>query len=122
MLTICKIFRFEAAHYLPGHKGACARLHGHSYLLQVEVEGKGIDIEEISNPEKSMIIDFSDLKNVVTKEILQQFDHSNLNDYFDMPTAEAMVLDIVGKLTFVFPGLCRVRLYETPDSYAEWKK
>jgi len=30
---------FEAAHRLPKHPGMCARLHGHSYKVEVEVDG-----------------------------------------------------------------------------------
>ena len=36
---IRKRFRFEAAHTLPFHPGKCARMHGHSYRLEVAVSG-----------------------------------------------------------------------------------
>ena len=39
MITITKIFRFEAAHAIHGYPGACANLHGHSYELHVRVAG-----------------------------------------------------------------------------------
>ena len=38
-LQIRKHFRFEAAHALPFHPGKCARMHGHSYRLEVAVRG-----------------------------------------------------------------------------------
>src|SRR5260370_40846854 len=39
MALITKIFRFEAAHNLPGHRGKCAHLHGHSYRLEATLRG-----------------------------------------------------------------------------------
>ncbi len=36
---LTKTFHFEAAHHLPGHRGKCARLHGHSYRLEVTLRG-----------------------------------------------------------------------------------
>lgn len=38
-VSVTKCFGFEAAHHLPDYKGACNRLHGHSYKLQVTVSG-----------------------------------------------------------------------------------
>src|SRR4051812_2257031 len=49
-------YRFEAAHFLPkvppGHK--CARMHGHSYSIDVAIEGE-ID------PERGWVMDFADI-------------------------------------------------------------
>ena len=37
--TITVSATFAAAHRLPEHEGKCARLHGHTYGLEVTVEG-----------------------------------------------------------------------------------
>jgi len=125
-ITVVKEFSFEAAHYLPGYNGPCARLHGHSYRLFIGITGK-------VDPVTGMVIDFSILKRGVTDSIISQLDHSSLNDVdipgfpTAMPTAENMVEWIVdvlhGKSQFycrMFYWLSFVRLYETPTSYAEW--
>ena len=39
-MRIGKLFKFEAAHRLPNHPGKCKNLHGHSYKLEVVVNGE----------------------------------------------------------------------------------
>ena len=120
MLTVTKIFHFEAAHSLPDYKGACHNLHGHSYKLEVTVGGR----VQASGEKKGMIIDFKDLKSIVYKFILNKLDHTNLNEMFDNPTAEDMVRYIGNVLYPVFKNesleLVKIRLWETNDSYAEY--
>lgn len=120
MLSITKIFEFEAAHYLPEHKGKCKNVHGHSYKLEVEVSyGKG---NAVNN--EHMVMDFGDLKNMVKILIDSLLDHSMLNDTFTVPTAEHMVYEIANILSTKLKSplwLVRVRLWETSSSYAEWR-
>lgn len=124
MISICKTFTFEAAHFLPFHQGVCHNRHGHSYRLEVEVRGvpkKG------NTPQKGMVIDFGHLKKIVEETILSKLDHSDLNENFGNPTAENMVFKIGTMIrnTLVTrnTGVClqRVRLYETATAYAEWR-
>ena len=121
MVTVTKIFMFEASHHLPHYVGACHNLHGHSYKLEVTVGGEVN--RDPSNPKCGMIIDFKDLKKIVNEVAVDKYDHSYLNDFFENPTAEIMVnqiaLDIIGKLPV---GLCLVscKLWETTTSYAEF--
>lgn len=121
MLTVTKIFKFEACHNLPYYDGACRNLHGHSYKLEVTVGGK---IEsDTSNPKCGMIVDFKDLKKIVNEVAVDKYDHSKLNDFFPNPTAEIMVkqiaVDIISKLP---ENVCLVscKLWETDTSYAEF--
>ena len=37
---LTKQFRLEMAHALVGYDGLCNQIHGHSYLLEVTVEGE----------------------------------------------------------------------------------
>lgn len=121
MVTVTKMFEFEACHHLPFYKGACSRLHGHSYKLEVTVSGM-INKDE-TDPKCGMIMDFKDLKALVKKEVIDKYDHEDLNEFFDNPTAEIMVkqmaVDIMSKLPKgVFLISCK--LWETSTSYAEW--
>ena len=115
-VSVTKCFGFEAAHYLPDYDGACSRLHGHSYKLQVTVSGS---VDEVTG----MIIDFNVLKSVVKEEVVDKYDHQYLNDFFENPTAENMVQHIFKKLSVTFSkmglALDSVKLWETESSFAE---
>ena len=120
MLTVTKIFKFEAAHWLPFYDGACHNLHGHSYKLEVTVTGEVK--ENVKNPQCGMIIDFSVLKGIVEEKIIRRFDHSNLNDFFSNPTAENMVEYFAESINMALPTnivLVSIKLWETDSSYAE---
>ena len=82
-----KTFRFEAAHYLPHHKGKCQRLHGHSWVLHVFVEGPINDLT-------GMVVDYGDIKEAVQPYIDARFDHYFLNDLMPNPTSENVLLYI----------------------------
>ena len=120
LIKVTKLFEFEASHYLPDYKGACSRLHGHSYKLSVTVQGN-ID------KDTGMVIDFSELKRKVEEYIINNVDHTFLNDKFAMPTAEKMVVAFAITLKRVLneynPDLIldKITLWETSASYAEWE-
>uniref|UniRef100_A0A6M3XMY4 Putative 6-Pyruvoyl tetrahydrobiopterin synthase n=1 Tax=viral metagenome TaxID=1070528 RepID=A0A6M3XMY4_9ZZZZ len=116
-MMVVKRFTFEAAHFLPGYEGACANLHGHSYKLEIGVSAGCLN-------EQSMVIDFKQLKQIVQDVIIKQFDHTCINDWWPLkvpPTAEAMINYIGACLDMELPGLFLIRLWETEDSYAEWR-
>lgn len=120
MISVTKIFEFAAAHCLPNHEGLCQNLHGHGFRLEIEVTGQ----VKTEGPETGMIIDFSDLKEIVNDLIISRLDHSYLNDKFANPTAETMVeriADLLQSEWILSCSLVRVRLWETPTSYAEWR-
>jgi len=120
MLSVTKKFEFEAAHHLNDYDGKCANVHGHRFQLEVEIaEG-----ERKFYKNDDMIIDFGYLKKIVNEEIIELFDHQDLNNLMQInSTSENLVRFIVKALTpFFGEQLVRVRLYETSNSYAEWKK
>lgn len=117
-LTVTKRFEFCYGHQLPYHDGRCQNRHGHNAVLEIEVEGPVIS----EGPKVGMIIDFGDLKKIVQEDVIKELDHQWLNDFFDNPTAENIVVWIYDLLKGRLPELRRIRLYETPDSYCEWKK
>ena len=87
-MQIYKEFNIEAAHRLPnvpeGHK--CARLHGHSFMVTIHVEGP------IGEP-SGWVIDFGDIKSAF-KPIYEQLDHHYLNDIegLENPTSENLAI------------------------------
>jgi 6-pyruvoyltetrahydropterin/6-carboxytetrahydropterin synthase len=106
---------FEAAHRLPlvpeGHK--CARLHGHSYRVEIHVEGPV--------GEDGMVVDFAVLDEfwVPLQEVL---DHRLLNDVkgLENPTSENLAIWIWEHLHL--PWLRRVVVSETPRSSVEYER
>lgn len=118
-VSVTKCFGFEAAHHLPKYDGACSRLHGHSYKLQVTVSGS---VDEATG----MIIDFNVLKTVVKEKVVDRYDHQYLNEFFSNPTAEIMVQSIFKELSVAFSkmGLTvdSVKLWETESSFAECRR
>ena len=118
-LMVTKVFTFDYAHQLPEYQGKCANLHVHGSRLEVEV----IETEAIKSTYEGMVMDFSDLKEIVKRKVLIHFDHQYINTLLPIPTAENMVEWIVKQLEEELgTSIQRVRLYETPDSYAEWKR
>lgn len=118
MITVTKIFEFEAAHSLPNYDGVCNSLHGHGYKLEITVEG---DV----GVESGMIMDFKELKDVVQNRVIGLLDHQLLNDHLENPTAERLVEFIRGRLTDSFDFGCElvgIRLWETSNSHCDWIK
>ena len=120
-LLVTKIFSFEYAHYLPDYPGKCKNLHGHRGILKVTVSGPPKDAQD---DYPGMIVDFSILKKIVVREVIDKFDHNLLNDVFpeeNPPTAENMTVWVVNTLSKFFGNnLRRVQVYETNDSFAEF--
>ncbi|HVJ50088.1 6-carboxytetrahydropterin synthase QueD [Desulfitobacterium sp.] len=123
VIKVTKSFTFDAAHFLPNHKGKCAKMHGHTYKLEVTVvreDGKLMD----SGSDEGMVIDFSDLKAIVKAEVIDKVDHNVLNEVFSFrTTAENMAAHIFDVLTDKLRPLgvkvAKIKLWETPDSCAE---
>ncbi len=113
-MQIRKHFTFEAAHVLPHHPGKCSRLHGHSYRLEVAVEGP----LHRSGPASGMVLDFDELKSIVERTVIEPLDHQSLNDVVANPTAELLAAWIWEQLAPQLPGLAEVVLWETPTACA----
>ncbi len=113
-MRIRKQFTFEAAHSLPHHPGKCARPHGHSYLLDVAVDGP----LQVHGPAAGMVEDFDTIAAVVTGEIIATLDHASLNDVIPNPTAELIALWIWERLAGELPGLAEVVVWETATACA----
>jgi len=124
MISITKIFKFSAAHWLSNHNGLCKNLHGHNYKLEITVKG---DVK--NKPDTSdvgMVMDFGVMKEIVRINVVRRLDHQSLNRFFPNPTCELMVEWVVNTLRSCFLSrgvrLEKVRLWETDTCYAEWKE
>jgi len=141
LIRVTKEFSFEMAHALWNYDGPCRNVHGHSYRLFVTLCGN--PVEEPGNPKNGMVIDFSDLKNIVRREIVDVFDHSVVvSRHFDrkkadmftslfgntvlvdyQPTCENLVSDFAVRISGLLPAgikLHSLKLFETATSSAEW--
>ncbi|MGZ3496050.1 MAG: 6-carboxytetrahydropterin synthase QueD [Vulcanimicrobiaceae bacterium] len=117
-MQIRKLFRFEAAHVLPYHPGKCARLHGHSYRLEVAIAGP----LRTDGPARGMIEDFDTIRSVVHRDVLEVLDHQDLNEILENPTCERIIQWIWDRLQPSLPGLDELVLWETATSCAVLRK
>ena len=140
-IRVTKRFHFEMAHTLYEYDGLCRNIHGHSYILEVTLIGEPLD--EPKHPKDGMVLDFSEIKNIVKTQIVNRFDHALMvnslipekqkdllkqtNERFLVvdfqPTSENMVIYIAKIIQQHLPSgvnLFSVRLYETATSFAEW--
>ena len=124
---VTKRASFEACHHLLNYDGKCSNLHGHSYKIEVTFSG-GVDTNDARSynyATESMVCDFSFLKKIIKEGVVDKYDHTDLNLFFDQPTAEIMSIKIfedlnkrIGNSNF---SVCSVKLWETEDSYAEYR-
>ncbi len=137
MLTVTKSVKFDAAHVLTNHQGLCKNLHGHTYRVEVSVT-------QAPGDNADMVIDFKDLKKKCEEVILERYDHAFMYNSESqaeseiaavvmkhgmravaMPyrsTAENLARHFFGVLREHVAGLSRVRVWETPDSSAEYSE
>ncbi len=109
MMEIVREFTIEAAHRLPnvpeGHK--CARLHGHSFRIEICLEGE-------PEPERGWVMDFFDVDRVF-QPLFECLDHHYLNEVegLENPTSENLARWIWQRLVSKLPGLSKITVRET---------
>jgi 6-pyruvoyltetrahydropterin/6-carboxytetrahydropterin synthase len=99
--------------------GPKAEQHGHNYRLEVTVRGE-------PDPVTGMVIDIKALQGILEREIMERFDHRDLNrdtPYFEKtpPTPENLARVIRGILVEALPEalLDRIRLQPDEDTWVE---
>src|SRR5207248_1689571 len=99
--------------------GKCVNLHGHNYVVEVEVGGR-------LDPASGYVLDLKQLSDLMNREIIDLVDHRNLNTDVPwlrdrIPTAENLALAFWDRLRPHLPerSLRRVRVYETEKNWAE---
>lgn len=135
---------FDAGHRIPCHKSQCRNLHGHRYAIEITLSGDIIQQEGAS--ENGMVMDFSDVKAIARNAVVDIWDHAFLVYQGDteilnflnslpnhktvvmrtVPTAENLAAEAYRILKTQYHDtfgnhlkLERVRLYETPNSWAD---
>ena len=113
--TLKKTFYFEASHQLPNHDGKCARLHGHSWRMDIEVYGTTLNSE---GPERGMVVDYGRISEAVKPLLETKLDHWHLNDTTGLtdPTSEALCWWVWQQLKSSVPGINAVIIWETCTS------
>ncbi len=116
-MRIQKTFHLESAHRLPhvpeGHK--CARVHGHSFRIEIHVEGP-------VDPRLGWVMDFAEIK-IAFAPLFEQLDHRYLNDIegLDNPTSENLAIWVWDHLKPRLPLLARVIVHETCTSACSYE-
>ena len=111
-MELRKTFQIEAAHRLPnvptGHK--CARLHGHSWRIEVAIEGP------VGN-DTGWVMDYADLK-AAFQPIHDRIDHNYLNEIpgLENPTSERLAVWLWNELKPRLPLLSELVIAETCTS------
>ena len=98
----------DCAHFLPGHP-RCGLLHGHTYKVDITVEGK---------PQNGMIIDFADLKQAL-REVLAPYDHRSWNEFLEYPSVENICELLAEKLKDQLRFPFTLRVWEGHGKWAE---
>ena len=132
MVYLTRKAEFAASHYYHNPKfsaeenqrifGKCNNPngHGHNYVIEVTVKGE-------VDPRSGFVVDLKDLKETMHREVLDAMDHHFLNkevpEFFTLiPTTENIAIVIWRRLDAKLnkATLHRVRVYETPDLFADF--
>ncbi|MCK2089370.1 6-carboxytetrahydropterin synthase QueD [Thauera aromatica] len=143
-MRITRRLEFDAGHRIPDHASQCRHLHGHRYALEVTLSGEIIEADGL--PVNGMVMDFADVKRIANALVVERWDHAFLVYRQDckvldflasLPGHKTVVLDVVPTaenlaaeaFRILDPAyrdsygnhlrLERVRLYETPNCWAD---
>jgi 6-pyruvoyltetrahydropterin/6-carboxytetrahydropterin synthase len=116
MITIAKRFTFDSSHQLhglpDGHK--CARMHGHTYEVELQLHGRPDD--------RGFIVDYQEIADAWAP-LHEAIDHRCLNEVpgLSNPTTEVLVIWIFDRLRGGPIGdyLSKVRVSESSTTWAE---
>jgi 6-pyruvoyl tetrahydropterin synthase/QueD family protein len=117
-LAVTKELVFDSAHFITDHPAKCSNLHGGRYALHVTVEGR-------VDPVTGCVVDYGYLKRVVTRRVIERFDHHHLN--YAAPelgwrtSTEMLCVYIWEQLIDYLPGLAELVLHETTQSWCRYR-
>jgi len=144
VLTITRKLEFDAGHRIPDHRSQCRNLHGHRYVLEITLCGDVVETE--GAPDRGMVMDFADVKSLAMVHLVSRWDHAFLvyegdtrvREFLEsmpdhktivlerVPTVENLAAIAFQTLAEVYDAhygvnlrLQQVRLYETPNCWAE---
>ena len=108
---------FDAAHALQGYEGPCENLHGHTWKVQVALQGEKLN-------KIGLLEDFKTIKKVL-KDILAAYDHKHLNEIapFDQenPSSENLARVIFEAIKQKMSTVVKVSVWESATSCASYK-
>lgn len=143
-MYITRRLEFDAGHRIPDHASQCRHLHGHRYAIEITLAGDVI--ERAGDAANGMVMDFSEVKSLAQQHVVDAWDHAFLAyagdravvDFLQslpghktvildcVPTAENLAKTAFRLLDNVYRDtygnhlrLHRVRLYETPNCWAD---
>ncbi|WP_300340481.1 6-carboxytetrahydropterin synthase QueD [Accumulibacter sp.] len=143
-MLITRRLEFDAGHRIPDHNSQCRHLHGHRYVVEITLGGD--IIRRAGDPANGMVMDFSEVRDLARQHLVDAWDHAFLAwvgdepvvDFLQslpehktvlldcVPTAENLAQKAFSILDEVYRDsygnhlqLERVRLYETPNCWAE---
>lgn len=146
-MHITRRLEFDAGHRIPSHDSQCKHMHGHRYAIEVTLSGDIIVTEGLS--EQGMVMDYAEVKRIAKEHVVDAWDHAFLVyrgdrvvlDFLNSiaghktvvlevpPTAENLarvafnLLDAAYRDTYGnHLSLQRVRIYETPNNWADWTR
>ncbi len=144
-MHITRRLEFDAGHRIPNHNSQCKHLHGHRYAIEITLAGEVVTTEGVS--EQGMVMDFSDVKRIAKERVVDVWDHAFLVyrgdqvvlDFLNtLPNHKTVILNVIptaenlAKAAFDLLldayrdtygnhlHLTRVRLYETPNNWADY--
>lgn len=143
-MRITRRLEFDAGHRIPNHSSQCRHLHGHRYAIEVTLSGPIVATAGASD--EGMVMDFSEVKAIAQKHVVEPWDHAFLAWRQDLAVT-AFLSGIAGHKTVLFDApptaehlaqtafrildplyrsrygagleLQQVRLYETPNCWAD---
>jgi 6-pyruvoyltetrahydropterin/6-carboxytetrahydropterin synthase len=143
-MRITRRLEFDAGHRIPNHDSQCRHLHGHRYAIEITLSGPVVATAGAAD--EGMVMDFSTVKAIAQRHVVDPWDHAFLAwrqdsavvDFlgslaghktvlFDAPpTAEHLAQTAFAILDREYAGLYggnlrleRVRIYETPNCWAD---
>ena len=146
-MLITRRLEFDAGHRIPNHNSLCKHLHGHRYAIEITLAGEIITTEGLS--EQGMVMDFTDVKRIAQEQLVDAWDHAFLVYRGDtvvcdflatLPNHRAIILELVptaenlAQVAFniLNPAykdtygnhlrLEQVRIYETPNNWADCRR
>ena len=130
---------FDGAHFLKDYNGKCANIHGHRWMVTIEV---GSETVETEGPYRGMVVDFGKLKGDLMEETAK-LDHMCLIEKGSLkpstvealneegftlyeldfrPTAENLAKYFYDIMSTRGYSVVRARVFETPENCAEYSE
>ncbi|MCB1984234.1 MAG: 6-carboxytetrahydropterin synthase QueD [Burkholderiales bacterium] len=143
-MLITRKLEFDAGHRISTHDSQCRHLHGHRYAIEITLSGN--IISEKGTSQQGMVMDFSEVKRIAKKTLINKWDHAflvysgdtpvmqflqSLKDHKTVvldvqPTAENLAVIAFSILDEAYQDIYgnhlqleQVRLFETPNCWAD---